>query len=201
MNNSKCVHCFGAEIPKCLIYKIINAVSLDDLIQNKNIKRTPFLVCHQNARTYDNGIIETKESCDHCNLCKIICNSEAEECVNDRLIISDIYKFNICFSSLFEMCTIASEVKVCGNCREKRIDEVIIVDKKIYLIKLLTDIRKYPFYERSYNEVLNNYKNNYSEFKFYFVAIAADAEKENINKLKYNIMTIKDFNLVLRGDL
>ena len=91
---------------------------------------------------------------------------------------------------------IASEVLFNGNFRSKRLDLVIINDSKVFLVKILKDINKYDYYNRSLEYIKKEYTLLYSNLEFKSIFLVYN---NSINKNDESIITINELlNLTRR---
>lgn len=166
-----CPGCTFSRYPPCAIFNIISASSLKDIILGNKLKSTPFPVCHKNAQKINNNKIAQTEGCDHCFLCSYLCvnstNKTAPSVILEKLLFSELSRLNMYLQTAIPSAVVGSEIKAKGNAREKRIDVVIKKNRTIYLIKVLSDLNKLPFYSRSYNDLLEFYNQAFQDFTFY----------------------------------
>ena len=167
----ECPGCTFNNFPTCAISNIVSASSLNDILEGKKLKTSLFPVCHKNAqRIVDNKITKT-DACDNCSLCNYLCVSASNNltpyAVSEKLLLSDLSRLNMYLQKAIPSAVVGSEIKAKGNAREKRIDIVVKKDSTIYLVKVLSDLDKIPYYSRSYNALLEFYNNEFNGFTFY----------------------------------
>ena len=197
----KCANCKYDSYPPCAIKEILTASTLEDILTASNIKRTRFPVCPVNAqRLVEKTIIKT-DSCIQCGLCDILCTEGDTKptTLNDEdVVFSSLSRFNILFSTLLHDCIVASEVKAKGNSRVKRIDVTIKHKEYIYLIKILSDASKIPYYSRSYKDIVDYYSKIYPQIKFKHLIVVPSnkidilATDEYIHSIETLIKKIKE---------
>ena len=204
MQMNFCTGCDSIKHPQCAIFKIINTASLKDILDNIELKAYQYLVCHKNAQKIESGRLISQTKCDYCMLCQIACNkvnSCAIEIVNieklEKSILNDLGRLNIYASSLNPNSIVASEVKAEGNYRQKRIDLVIKGDTSVVFIKVLQNLDKYNFYYRSYEEIVNGYKELYPEMYFFCKTLVSSDKKERANQLGYDVILIDEIASIL----
>jgi Pyruvate/2-oxoacid:ferredoxin oxidoreductase delta subunit len=197
----KCANCKYDSYPPCAIKEILTASTLEDTLTANDIKRTRFPVCHVNAqRLVEKTIIKT-DSCTQCGLCDILCEEDTVKPTvqnYEEVVFSSLSRFNILFSTLLPDCIVASEVKAKGNSRVKRIDVTIKHKKCVYLIKILSDANKIPYYSRSYKDTVDCYSKIYPQIKFkHLIVIPSNkidilATDEHIHSIETLIKKIKE---------
>lgn len=197
-----CKSCDFERYPECVICNIVNAISLNDIISNKNFVRSPYLVCKYNAQDFDGKIMKINNRCSGCNLCKIICKFGNENLIVDEdLLLSNLSCLNIYFSKLFPKYQIATEVSVNGNSRKKRLDLVIRKNNKVILIKVLPNIDKYGYYYRSYIEVINELISKFKDFNFEFKCLVKNNKLNKCKELFYkDAITVSGLISFLNGE-
>ena len=195
MNNNFCVGCQGEKQPPCAIKDIFNGVTLNEVISKTRNSSSKYLVCHKNAIKIEDGTIVISEKCDSCGLCKVSCcmqpNKEYDSKI-EKPIFAELGKLNILLTNIFAEAFVATEVKTEGNFRQKRIDAVVGKEDSIVLIKILTNIDKYNFYHRSYEEVVEEYKNKHPELKMDIAFIVPEAKVEKAKLLGYDVICIDE---------
>lgn len=201
MEKFLCNTCNFNGFPECVMYNIIDSVSLDDIINNHDLKKTPYLVCKSNAQLIENGKMNIKTNCNHCNLCKYICKfKNSDYSVDEKLLINDIPRLNIYLDTFLKSLQVATEVKANGNFRNKRLDLVVRHNKNIILIKVLTNIDKYGFYMRSYTQVVKEYSETYPEYHFSFKCLVDSSFYNKYNNSDFEkIVTINKLIEELKG--
>lgn len=167
----ECPGCTFSTFPTCAISNIVSASSLNDMIGGNKLKISRFPVCHKNAqKIVDNKIAKT-EVCDNCALCDYLCVNASDNVtpyvVSEKLLFSDLNRLNMYLQKAISSAIVGSEIKAKGNAREKRIDIVLKKDCTFYLVKVLSDLDKTPYYSRSYNAMLEFYSSTFPCFTFY----------------------------------
>lgn len=202
MVDNFCKLCNFDKYPECIICNIINSVSLENLLTNKNLIKNPFLVCKYNAQNFNGKEMQISKLCPNCNLCKIICKFGNKNLIVDEdLLFSELPRLNIYFSNLFTEYQIATEVTVNGNSRKKRLDLVIKRKDKIILIKVLSNIDKYGYYYRSYTETMDELIDEFKNFNFEYKCLVKKSVANKCNELKYkNAITVNGLiNIMKEG--
>ena len=191
-----CKGCTFVQYPPCAIQKIYSASNIDDVIQGKPLKQIMHPVCHLNAQKLLDGRIECGDECDNCGVCLLLCETQTSSDIDDskleKIIFSNLNRLNIVFAALLPHCIVVTEAKSKGNAREKRVDLVIKNGKHVFLIKTLTDIDKYPYYNRSYNDIKEYYSSIYKDITFNIVTLIPARKKEAADVAGYNCVTISD---------
>ncbi len=195
MNNNFCVGCQGEKQPPCAIKDIFNGITLNEVISKTRNSSSKYLVCHKNAIKIGEDSIIISEKCDSCGLCRISCckqlNKEYDRKI-ERPIFAELGKLNILLTNIFTDTFVATEVKTEGNFRQKRIDAVVGKEDSIALIKILTNVDKYNFYHRSYEEVMEKYKNKYPEMNVNIVFIVPEVKVKKAKLLGYDVICIDE---------
>lgn len=191
-----CTGCTFVKFPNCAIQSIITAISLEDIITGNSTKNTLYPVCHKNAQSVTENIMTKGSLCDECHFCNALCiNNEfkfsCDETI-EKIIFSNLNRFNMYLKRMLSKCIIASEVKAKGNAREKRIDIVIKKDHIIYLIKVLNDNDKIPYYSRSYTESTEYYSSVYSNILFKKVILLPQKHVDESCSLNHNCKTVDE---------
>ena len=188
-----CKSCDFEKYPECVICNIVNAKSLNDILNDAISTKNPFLVCKYNAQDFDGKTMKINKFCSGCNLCKIICKFGNKKLIVDEdLILSDLSRLNIYLSKLFPEYLIATEITVNGNFRKKRLDLVIKKNHEVLLVKVLSNIDKYGYYYRSYTEVIDELMDKFKNFNFIFKCLVKEKQLEKCNELSYeNVITIE----------
>lgn len=174
MDREFCPGCnVGSSIPECGITLIPSNAYLEDMLAGNVLQTQECFVCPRNAQEISEKGIKLTKKCNECGLCVIACPNYNVDVFDDLFsvnlensILNDPGKASILFKALFPNCVVASEVQVQGNFRTKRIDLVVKQDEKIFLFKLLKNTEKASFYNRSYDEVIMKYSDDYPEMKF-----------------------------------
>lgn len=195
MNNNFCTGCKGEQQPPCAIKNIINGITLNDVISKTKISPSKYLVCHRNAIKLEDDSIIISEKCDSCGLCKISCCKQLSK-EYDKMIESPIFaelgKLNIFLTDIFPEAFVATEVKAEGNFRQKRIDAVVLKEDTITFIKILTNLDKYNFYHRSYEEIKNECTNKYPKINTDILFIVPEAKLNKAKSLGYDVICINE---------
>lgn len=191
-----CKGCTFAQYPPCAIQKIYSASNIDDVIQGKHLKQIMHPVCHLNAQKLLNGKIERSKDCDNCGMCEMLCDMEAASGVDyskiEKIIFSNLNRLNTVISALLPSCVVVTEAKSKGNAREKRVDLVIKKGSNVYLIKMLTDIDKYPYYFRSYTDIKKYYQSIYNGISFNIITLIPARKTESADVAGYDCVTMSD---------
>lgn len=155
-------------IPLCAINYIPYNPRLEEIINDVDLNYTEVFVCHKNAQEINDNILNVKQNCDACGLCMVACTKYKIDNYKllltpnmEKVIFNDLPKASVLFQTLFPNTVVATEVQVKGNFRTKRIDLVIKNNSSVLLIKLLKNLDKAPYYSRSYNDVINYYRELY----------------------------------------
>ena len=197
MDKDFCSLCNNTEItPPCIITKIPSNPNLEDIILRKRFVLTENLICHTYAQIYENHCLKINEKCDECGLCLAMCNhhSKSPSLDTDKLekaIFNDLSKICILLTRFCPSKIIATEVQVKGNFRTKRVDLCISDTNKIYLIKFLKTLAKFPFYSRSYDDILTNYSKDYPNVVFKKLFVAPKDILINNENAEQNIIDLK----------
>lgn len=200
MNNDFCVGCPGVKQPTCAIKDIFNGITLNDIISKTKNPASKYLVCHKNAINIDDGSLIISEKCDSCGLCKISCCKLMEKDYDKKIekpIFAELGRLNILMSNIFPDAFVATEVKTDGNFRQKRIDAVIGKDNSITLIKVLSNIDKYNFYHRSYEKIMEEFKNKYTEINFNIAFIVPESKINKARLLGYDVISINEIKSII----
>lgn len=195
MNNNFCTGCPGEKQPSCAIREIYNGITLNEVISKVRTSSLKYLVCHKNAIKIREDSIIISEKCDSCGLCKVSCCNQVEKEYDKKIekpIFAELGKLNILLGNIFVDAFIATEVKTEGNFRQKRIDAVVGKENSITLIKVLANIDKYNFYHRSYEEVMEEYKNKHPEMNVDIVFIVPEAKIKKAKQLGYDVICIDE---------
>ncbi|WP_396276441.1 hypothetical protein [Haloimpatiens lingqiaonensis] len=174
MDKNFCIGCPEVkDMPKCIIQNIPSNSYIEDIIENSELKYSEYFICHKFAQGFENNKLVITPACDDCGLCQIACCKKTPAAITslfnrklESVLFRDLGKASILFQSLFPSAIVASEVQVKGNFRTKRIDLVIFLNKTAYLIKLIKNLEKIPFYSRSYGEVIDTYNKLYPNINF-----------------------------------
>ncbi len=201
MDKNFCIGCPEVkDIPKCIIQNIPSNSYIEDIITNSKLKCSEYFVCHKFAQSFENHKLVVLTACDECGLCQIACCKKNPASVTslftkklEDVLFRDLGKASILFQSLIPSAIVASEVQVKGNFRTKRIDLVIFLNDTAYLIKLIKNLDKIPFYSRSYGEVIDTYKEIYPNINFIYgnlipasklrIKLPFDAQVYNLEQL------------------
>lgn len=194
--NIECKGCEFSQYPPCAVQEIYSAANIEDIIEDKKIKQKMHPVCHKNAQTLINNRIERTEACDNCSLCELLCESSAGNDSSademDSIVSGSLNILNILFKHRLPEAVVASDVKVKGNAREKRIDLVVKKETSVFLIKILTDIDKCPYYLRAYEDAETYYKIKYSNCSFIKRIVIPTEKKSAANDMGYDCRTLAD---------
>lgn len=207
MNKNFCPGCDAhSSIPGCAITLIPSNVYLEDILANKGLQSQESFICHKNAQEINENKMNILSNCNECGLCLLACpylmQQPKEELFNsnlERVILNDLGKASILFHCLFPDYQVASEVHVKGNFRTKRIDIVIKDDSSVYLIKLLKNTDKVPFYHRSYTEVINQYVAHYHDFTMKSYCLVPTSIKDNVVSGDVELVDIKTLYKTIGG--
>lgn len=191
-----CDGCTFINFPYCAIQSIITSTAIEDIIEGKQIKKTIYPVCHKNAQSIDGNKLIKGDSCDNCSLCDFLCIKRAfknpHTGILEKIIFSDLNRFNMYISHLLPHCLVGSEIRAKGHFREKRIDIVIKSGNKIYFVKALSQIDKIPFYSRSYDELVDYYSSLYSRFIFKKMLIIPQKLIDESRSFSFDYCSIND---------
>lgn len=189
-----CRGCSFEKYPPCCICSIANGVSLTDILDEKQLKTSPYPVCGKLAQKIEQNQMHRLSGCNDCQLCEIVCKGKIDTISDvdllEKTVLSDLGKLNIYVSTVIPDAVVATEVKVPGNSRRKRIDLVIRQGQKVFLIKTLQDIEKYPFYLRSYREIITGFEKTYPSLSFFCQFFIPRAKIEKANKREYHYILI-----------
>jgi len=187
-----CIGCEFTKYPVCAIQNIISSINFDDIFNNVSHKETPFPICHKNAQSIDGNKIIKKDTCDSCMLCDFVCpfSTKAINTQTEDLALDNLNRLNILLKSSLPGAFVATEVKVKGNSREKRIDLVVKKDTEIFIIKVLSDLNKYNFYTRSYESIANLYSGKYPTYHITKYILINSKKIENALNNEYNCNTL-----------
>lgn len=187
MNPNFCEGCGqSSNLPECAVKLAPNNSYIEDMINGTALSYSENFVCHKAAQDFSDGRLSIQSSCDDCGLCYILCpyvNNDATAFFSgnlEKVLFHDLGKAGILFQSLFPHSLVATKVQVKGNSRTKRIDLVIKIDTAFYLIKLLKNLDKIPFYTRSYNEVMELYSSEYPRYTFKTICLIPRAKVSNV---------------------
>ena len=190
----KCIGCTFSQFPNCAIQSIITATPLEDIISGKRVKTVMYPVCHKNAQRIDNGMMVIGDTCDNCMLCDVLCikSNVVVSCTGttEKTIFSDLNRFNMYLKQRLTHCTIGTEIKAKGNAREKRIDIVVKKDSIIYLVKMLSDIDKTPYYSRSYMDLVDYYTEHHNGYTFKKIVLIPQKRVEAAQAMGYECYTV-----------
>lgn len=174
--------CVFEKYPCCAIQTIVSAIDIDSMFENGAVKGILYPVCHNNAQLIvDNKIIKNN-SCDDCMLCDVICpssNTTDTICINtEKIALGNLNRLNILLKNMLPNTLVATEVKAKGNAREKRVDLVIRKDKHLFVGKVLSDIDRYSFYKRSYEEITDYYAKKYEDYSIYIFMLLSSTRMD-----------------------
>ena len=195
-----CSNCKFIDYPDCVLKNIIKNISFEELLNNK-LKYEQYPVCPLNAQIIHEGKLELTDKCDTCTFCQLLCvNYEKQDLsINNKLekiFFSDYNRLQMLLKKWNSTLKIASEVLFNGNFRSKRLDLVIINDSKVFLVKILKDINKYDYYNRSLEYIKKEYTLLYSNLEFKSIFLVYN---NSINKNDESIITINELlNLTRR---
>lgn len=195
-----CSKCKFIDYPDCVLKNIIKNISFEELLNNK-LKYEQYPVCPLNAQIIHEGKLELTDKCDTCTFCQLLCvNYEKQDLsINNKLekiFFSDYNRLQMLLKKWNSTLKIASEVLFNGNFRSKRLDLVIINDSKVFLVKILKDINKYDYYNRSLEYIKKEYALLYSNLEFKSIFLVYN---NSINKNDESIITINELlNLTRR---
>ncbi|MBO5316647.1 MAG: hypothetical protein J6B48_09505 [Clostridia bacterium] len=191
-----CIGCSFEHYPCCAIQSIISAVDIDAIFDDKPHKEIKYPVCHKNAHSVNENKIVKNGSCDNCMLCEIVCPfldiPNVVSLDTEHIALNDLNRLNILLKSLLPETIVATEAKVKGNAREKRVDLVVKKDKYIFFIKVLSDIDRYSFYSRSYEDIKNHYALKYIEYTIYNYTLISSQKIELARSKSYECKTINE---------
>mgnify|MGYP000878760724 CR=1 FL=1 len=183
-----------------VVDEYITRINIIDLI-NKQItpkEKRQIFICPYNALSKkDNSIIKS-ESCINCQLCDIKFACLTNKCENIDLsnldnILSSLPHVSIFLKLLYPNAVTATEVKISGNYRNKRIDVVLIQGNTIFIFKVLTEANKIDYYYRSYSKILDNLNNEISGYatKLFFLT-TEDIANSSIDIQNYQYITLSE---------
>ncbi len=195
MDKEFCKKC-GKPTPECAIFKLPQNIKFEELIKGSSLNYQECLVCHKNAQSITDKL-EINKMCDECGLCQFACPAIINEWNNEisraieTIIIKDFVKLAILLKSLFPKSVVGTEVHVKGNFRTKRIDVVVIQEKRIVFIKVLANIDKIPLYSRSYEDVKEFYEKEIQR-EIIPICLIPENKKSIANKFEHRFCTLME---------
>lgn len=206
MNHDFCTGCnINSNLPSCAVGYAPDNAYIENIINNDILPSAEHFICHKASQDLSGGKLAILDKCDDCCLCNIRCPYSNIDYTTffspelENVIFNDLGKACILFQSIFPNSVVAAEVHVKGNFRTKRIDLVIKKDSDIYLIKLLKNTDKIPFYMRSYEEAINQYNITYPDIAFHSLCLVPNAKINNEVRVDADIKDLSALNLMFRG--
>ena len=137
------------------------------------------------------------DACDNCGMCDFLCNSVSAPQQFDllsieKMLVNNLNRLNMVMQVIMPEDTVATEVKAKGNARVKRIDLVIKTNNAIYLVKLLNDLDKYPYYSRSYSDMVGYYNGANNSFAFKKRIVVTSDKKMMAIQLGYDCINLTE---------
>lgn len=209
MNNDFCRGCeHVSDQPECIIGTISDNVRIEDIINGAVLPQTENLICHKGSQSFSDNRLSILNGCDDCNLCYIACPYINGDCIPlftsklEKAVFNDLGKAGILFASLLPDASVAVEVHVKGDSRDKRIDLVIRRENTFYLIKLLNKSDKIPFYARSYDKVIAYYSELFNDCSFIsaFLVPASALDESKKNPVNAKVFDISELYELLGGN-
>lgn len=206
MNHDFCTGCnTDSGLPGCAVGYAPHNVHIETMIDNHTLPAAENFICHKTSQDFSNGKLVILDKCDDCGLCHITCPYSATDATAffspqlENVIFNDFGRTSILFQRIFPDSVVATQVQVKGNFRTKRIDLVIKNASDIYLIKLLKTTDKVPFYMRSYEEVIHQYRTVYPQIIFHSLCLLPAAKVNTAVRMDADIKDLSALNALLGG--
>lgn len=192
----RCTGCSFSQFPECAIQSIVTATALENIMIGTNVKTTLYPVCHKNAQNIHENRLVKGASCDGCLFCDALCvnyesNEETSQAL-EKIVFSNLNRFNMYLKRRLAQCVVGTEIKAKGNAREKRIDVVIKRNSVLYMVKVLADNDKFPYYSRSYAELVSYYSANYDGVVFKSIIVMPNNKIESARAMGYECYSLDE---------
>lgn len=195
----------AGQLPPCAAYEIAAMISLDGFLAGNCGKETVYPVCPKKAQDISGGRLGISESCDECSMCAVACPSSgaasSELLKKDSSEILQNLNLTNIFLGLLLNTPVASEVKVRGNSRSRRIDIAISHGGEVLLIKVLNSPSRMQFYKRAYEETAAEYNRKLPDLNFRAAFLLPDKVYESLkDKTDGCFFTVKSIYEYFKGE-
>lgn len=188
MERNFCLGCTDDATPPCIVsQKPINH-NLDNILSGTITDSCVELFsCPVDSQEFVNGKLIITEKCIDCGICINRCIYVDQKPIyvkmkDEKKLLASLPHVRLYLETFTNGFRFYDEVATEGHSRSKRIDVLGINNKELLLIKILTDNNKIDFYRRSYENIIDKYREKIIDYKISIVFLVTASSANRISR-------------------